>query len=196
MTRLAQSLCLFSAGSADIWSAPADQEVNIILSWLTDLCLLDLMRKHISVHKNWKFSFTSLLPWTHFSVLAGVQPQVHGGQMFCKLSLNIVSQHPQSNLGPSHWLHHQQLQGPGDFRGRRRPGPEDGTSKPHRGWAEDDAMLRWGTAVDDGPIGGQSWLRWDGDLSNHSLDCGSNSEIWFSLWYEFKWKTKLLLQNH
>ena len=110
--------------------------------------------------------------------------------------LQIVSQHPQSNLGPSHWPHHQQLQGPGDFRGRRRPGPEDGTSKPHRGWAEDDAMLRWGTAVDDGPIGGQSWLRWDGDLSNHSLDCGSNSEIWFSLWYEFKWKTKLLLQNH
>ena len=171
MTRLAQSLCLFSAGSADIWSAPADQEVNIILSWLTDLCLLDLMRKHISVHKNWKFSFTSLLPWTHFSVLAGVQPQVHGGQMFCKLSLNIhnpildplidPTTTSYRDLGTSEVVVGQVL----------RIGLILGPPRPRRGWAEDDAMLQWGTAIDDGPIGGRSWLRWNGDLSNHSLHC-------------------------
>ena len=112
MTRLAQSLCLFSAGSADIWSAPADQEVNIILSWLTDLCLLDLMRKHISVLKNRKYSIY-LLPWS--KTLGPRRPDI----------LQIVSQHPHSNLGPSHWPHHQQLQGPGDLKGRSRPSPED-----------------------------------------------------------------------
>ena len=112
MTRLAQSLCLFSAGSADIWSAPADQEVNIILSWLTDLCLLDLMRKHISVLKNRKYSIY-LLPWSKTS--GPRRPDI----------LQIVSQHPHSNLGPSHWPHHQQLQGPGDLKGRSRPSPED-----------------------------------------------------------------------
>ena len=83
MSRLAPSLCL-----CQLVQPPFDQEVDIILSWLTDLCLLDLMRKHISVLKNRKYSIY-LLPWTHFSVLAGVKPRVHGGQIFCKLSLNI-----------------------------------------------------------------------------------------------------------
>ena len=151
MSRLAPSLCL-----CQLVQPPFDQEVDIILSRLTDLCRLDLMRKHISVKKNRKYSIY-LLPWTHFSVLAGVKPRVHGGQIFCKLSLNIhipisdplIDPTTSScrDLGTSEVVVGQVL----------RIGFILGPSRPRHGWAEDHAMLRW--------------LRWNGDFSDHSLDC-------------------------